>query len=1106
MTDFRKFKFVSPGVRVEEIDNTLREATPKDMGALFIGRAKKGPIFKPIYVTSAKELVDIFGPPESGVGGNGDVWRNGDCLSPMYGLYAAFAYLQNHSSATFLRIAGDEHPVRTSGYGEAGWITTKTAYNDNGTEKIDGGAYALFIYNINPLVDGTTTVKSLDWTGNVTISGKYNNNRFVNGKFDNFSIVVKIENNTNSKFGYKITHGTYIYEVSNLDMNRGTNVSINDDGVPTGLTIQFGLPEAYTDNSTITFYPKLIGNAIHAATFYVDEGAMALKGKSLVGNTDVVGNAVFVKNSGPDFEFVARVYKDASSIFDYEKEIVFNFNNRSSKYIRNVFNTNPTLTNEDITPVNNVVNYWLGESFRSSVYKQLDKTPEYYGTAACLLKIEQPTDIGTGTYVSGANHLAPFKAAESGWIFSQCLDADGPGVYGSGVPGKYDPNKMVKLFRFKSIDGGAWFHANVKVSIDRIRYSKTRNKPFGSFDVVVRSNGDTDKNPVILEMFANCDLDVTSPNFIAKRIGDVHYEWRDNEKRYVKYGSYDNNSKYIYVEVSNEVMEGSIEPSLLPWGYYGAVTYGDVKLTGAYGANDASIAPQDPDALTWVTGGNQTSSRIAFPVATTGEFSYSGVGLDINLRSASIRLREGFSEEGGDRYQNVFWGDRTVQWDVDKYDSDCQDYLRCDNLILRGKDGSEKGMRYASIFTLDDVCYEEVVNVTPNYSLKTRSTYIQDSYKYGRSITAGYFRKQDGSLDTTIRPDYRLLCDLDAARFTVTFYGGFDGLDICEKDPFRNTILNNYSVPDDATESYALYSVLKAIDIVSDKDMVEYDMVMIPGVTNEIVLRQLSNMAKTRKDCLAILDLPGQYLPPAEDELGEAARKGSLSNTISKKNEMELAEDNSYAACYFNWLKIIDPFNRTLRVWVPPSVGVAGVLAYSRHLGDVWDAPAGYNRANLSMGHGGLSVVDVMFALNNEERDMLYENGINPIARFPEGILIMGQKTMQRFESYLDRINIRLLVNHIKRYVEFKGKKSLFEDNIYVTWQKFINEIEPFLRDIQTRGGLNSYEIVFDDTTTTPDMVDRNEMYAKIYIQPTTVAEFFGVDLVIAKNGVNFLE
>ncbi|MCX8008986.1 MAG: hypothetical protein N3A54_04790, partial [Patescibacteria group bacterium] len=527
-------------MKIDEIDNTLRETLPRATGPVFIGRAKKGPIFKPIFVTSAKELVDIFGQPEPGNGANGDVWRNGDCLAPMYGLYAAYAFLQNHDALTFVRVAGDEHPTRTSGVGEAGWITTRTNYSD--TDKKDGGAYAFFVGGVQASEGTLSVIYDTSLNGNCSIGGNISKSLLV--KWENtLGVQIKISNSSSSPNRYQVgvwDGSSYVYDTTERNITT-TTVPLLYGTVDTGLTISFTSLIGYTLNDTATA-TQTVSYSLDSnlgAIFYVDEGALALEGKDLNGNP-VVGNAGFVVSTGPDYEFTLRTYKNAVNKNVYNQKISFNFNNRSSKYIRKVFNTNPTLVNEDITKTENVVNFWLGESFRSQVYKSVAK--DSLEIVGCLLKIEKDG-------VSGANHLAPFKPAETGWIFSQCLDADGPGVYGSGVPGQYDPRKMKKLFKFHSIDGGSWFHANVKISIDRIRYSKSRLTPFGSFDVVVRAAHDTDKNPIILEMFSNCNLDVNSANFIMKKIGDVHYEWDAEEKRYVKYGSYENNSKYIYVEV-----------------------------------------------------------------------------------------------------------------------------------------------------------------------------------------------------------------------------------------------------------------------------------------------------------------------------------------------------------------------------------------------------------------------------------------------------------------------------------------------------------------------------------------------------------------------------
>ena len=59
-----------------------------------------------------------------------------------------------------------------------------------------------------------------------------------------------------------------------------------------------------------------------------------------------------------------------------------------------------------------------------------------------------------------------------------------------------------------------------------------------------------------------------------------------------------------------------------------------------------------------------------------------------------------------------------------------------------------------------------------------------------------------------------------------------------------------------------------------------------------------------------------------------------------------------------------------------------------------------------------LPVLDVSKRLTSDDRDDLYEAGINPIAKFPaEGIVIFGQKTLQQTASALDRINVRRLLS-----------------------------------------------------------------------------------------------
>ena len=61
-----------------------------------------------------------------------------------------------------------------------------------------------------------------------------------------------------------------------------------------------------------------------------------------------------------------------------------------------------------------------------------------------------------------------------------------------------------------------------------------------------------------------------------------------------------------------------------------------------------------------------------------------------------------------------------------------------------------------------------------------------------------------------------------------------------------------------------------------------------------------------------------------------------------------------------------------------------------------------------------------------------------------------------------------------------------------------------FLQQIKAGYGLEEYKVVLDETTTTPDLVDRNVMYAKIFIKPAKALEFIAIDFVITNNGAAF--
>ena len=344
---------------------------------------------------------------------------------------------------------------------------------------------------------------------------------------------------------------------------------------------------------------------------------------------------------------------------------------------------------------------------------------------------------------------------------------------------------------------------------------------------------------------------------------------------------------------------------------------------------------------------------------------------------------------------------------------------------------------------------------------------------------------------------------LDAGydRFTVPLYGGFDGLDITELEPFRNSQWDT-GTPS-PVNSYTFNSVLQAIDSISDPEVVEMNLATIPGLTQEGLTTSLLRVCEDRADALAIIDLAGGYKARAEDT--SSARNNTESNlrtVISNLRDRGL--NSSYGCCFYPWVRGRDTINGAM-LWLPPSIAALGTFSSSQKKTQVWFAPAGFNRGGLTEGSAGIPVVDVAHQLRRKDRDDLYAANINPIAKFPaEGIVIFGQKTLQVTPSALDRINVRRLMIFVKKRVSQVASRLLFDPNVQTTWNRFISAVGPILADIKTNFGLSDYKLVLDETTTTPDLIDRNILYAKIFLKPTRAIEFIAIDFNITRTGASF--
>ena len=274
-----------------------------------------------------------------------------------------------------------------------------------------------------------------------------------------------------------------------------------------------------------------------------------------------------------------------------------------------------------------------------------------------------------------------------------------------------------------------------------------------------------------------------------------------------------------------------------------------------------------------------------------------------------------------------------------------------------------------------------------------------------------------------------------------------------------------------------------AISLMSNVDEYKYNVIAVPGLLNSEHSTQITSIVNNtiaRGDSISVIDLV-KYNTAIATAITQAA-----------------GFDSSYAATYWPWLQTIDP-NIGEQVWVPASTMIPGVYAFTDASSDPWFVPAGITRGGLGQ------VTRAERKLSAGNRDDLYEANINPIATFPQsGVVVFGQKTLQKRASALDRINVRRLLISLKSFISQIADNLVFEQNSASTRNNFLSQVNPYLESVQQRQGLYAFKVVMDDTNNTPDVVDRNELIGQIFIQPTRTAEYIMLDFNVLPTGATF--
>jgi hypothetical protein len=1001
----KKFKFISPGVFVDEIDNSQLPGTAADVGPVVIGRASKGPGMTPVTLNSFSDFVETFGEPVAG-GTAGDVWRGGGVTGPTYGAYAAQAWLRNNSPITYLRLLG-EQSTDASAAGVAGW-----AAGTIGASAAGGGAWGLFVWPSGSL------------------------------------------------------HG----------------------GGGVGGSAGAGTPVTGT----------------LAATFYCTAGRVIISGSQAF-TGKVTGSACALFTTETNGDIVLGVTKDGT--LGNLNTTRISLNPSKQNFIRKVLNTNPTITNTSISTTaaqnaNLGGKFWLGESFE----RQL-KAENSASIGVCSAEIQTANTFhcailpmvnqNSATQEQSDFEFAATKAS-TGWFLAQDLGTNS---------GSYDPASMQKLFRVEARSAGNSTQREVKISIIDIKAPAGDFELYGSFGLLVRKMRDTDENPIILERYDGLSLNPASPSYIARAIGDQYEVYDETMKLNRVYGQYSNKSKHIRVAMDEDVDRGAHSEACLPFGVYGPLKYRDCTILSGSGivTSIGQFVSASARASSMVYGGTTSSfgtiGGAAWRSNDVLSLNVGGVAQRTGSFSGSIKfprvpLRKRSTWGDTQKMKNTYWGAWTGKTPTDTlFNDEITDLIRPRAKGLQGTpystthdvEASGFGQSSGSLtsdavtiswtFSLDDIVAES------NGTL----TYTSGSRIGGTSLSA-------------ISSSYTGTLDRGADRFTTLLAGGSDGFDIAERDPFR---LSGFEEASDEDESYQLHTLKRAVNILSDSETTSYNLITMPGITQENATNHLLDTVEARGDALAIIDIRKVY-----DADTESTESAATRNAYTVKQAVDALKarniNNSYGACYAPWVLIQDTVsNRTL--WAPPSVVAMGALSTTDKVAAPWFAPAGFQRGGLSEGAAGIPVLEVSKRLTSDERDRMYEANINPVAKFPaEGIVIFGQKTLQQTASALDRINVRRLMVFLKREISFIASRLLFEQNTRDTWARFTQQATPLLDSVKAQFGISDFKLILDETTTTPDLVDRNIVYAKLLVKPTRSVEFFAIDFVITNSGASF--
>jgi len=616
--------------------------------------------------------------------------------------------------------------------------------------------------------------------------------------------------------------------------------------------------------------------------------------------------------------------------------------------------------------------------------------------------------------------------------------------------------ELTKLFRFHTISDGDNSRMECKISIENI------DPTYGTFDVLVRDFSDTDGSPVILEKYRRCDLIPGSENYIALRIGSFDE-------------SYETKSKYITVEV-NETDKTKVS---IPCGFLG------------YPVRDyEGVLPDDASIKNM---GNSTIQKPYLQYNTVAD-------QDIRVKKQYF----GMSDLVG------IDDDLLKYKGVDAYFDDTPKFLtpcfHLDSRIYAGKPDDNNVVTYSGNSALTQTV---TVDGVAGYQWVT----------VGEGNTVGDFNQEPRIGNEALMMD-TIYEDKRWRKFTLCFYGGFDGWDYYRKSRsnsddfkyqrYRGSINpqtgegTNFSVIS-YPEAYGFdkaekaitsdwYAYLSAIRQFANPKEIDINVFATPGidyVNNNLLVQEVIEMIEEeRADSIYVITTPDKPYGASDNKYEMYTAEDAVDNL----DDSEI--DTNWACTYFPWVKYYDNANSQY-IYLPPTKDVVKNFAYTDNVAAPWFAAAGWNRG---LTDGVRSKKNLILA----EQDELYAGRINFINNFAdEGMRIWGDKNLQLAETHahMNRISKRRCLIRLRKLISIACIGLIFDPNDATTIASFRSAVQPILEDFISKRAIIDAKLVIDDSE---EARDRLEINAQIYIKFMPNLEYINIGLVATPQGVSF--